>query len=601
MPFVIGESVGPYRILEQLGQGGMATVFKAYHAALDRHVALKVLHPAFMEDPNFLARFQREARLVAKLEHPYIVPVYDYAEHERRPYLVMKFIEGETLKARLGRGPLTSQEIADVVDVVGAALTYAHTQGVLHRDIKPSNVLIATDGQIYLADFGLARIAQAGESTLSSDVVMGTPQYISPEQAMGKKDLNEGTDIYSFGIMLYEMVVGQVPFSADTPFSIIHDHIYSPLPLPRAINKNVPESVERVLLKALAKERGDRFADVGSMVSAFKQAWETAGVPMQGTAITLPPHTVRAAGKATAKRAEVTPPPTRVAVVEPAGATVVGKEPRKKRSPWPFVAAGILVLLCCGFLLAARQGGFFPPPDKPTATAPAPTAILSTESPKTPAQPKTPAIDKPTSPEIEEARERVAASPNDPEAHLNLSLAYWDAGYPRLAFESLKTAADLAGQDGRFFVNAAEQMKERGAWIGAAAMYLRAINARGGMANASELLTPFHEAVYKAAIEPEMPAYLPFDAIARVDEPISLIARARHSLYNGGPEDGRIFLNQVNTLKPGMFESALLETEFLIKNGKTQEAKVALSDLDGNLSAPEWIRAEAHDLLLRLP
>jgi serine/threonine-protein kinase len=202
MSFNVGETVGPYRIMEQLGQGGMATVYKAYHAALDRYVALKVLHPAFHEDQTFQARFQREARVVARLEHPYIVPIYDFAEHEKRPYLVMKFIEGETLKARLGRGALTSQEISKVVDSVGSALAHAHKQGILHRDIKPSNVLIATDGEMYLADFGLARIAEAGESTLSSDSIMGTPQYISPEQAMGRKELDEGTDIYSFSVML---------------------------------------------------------------------------------------------------------------------------------------------------------------------------------------------------------------------------------------------------------------------------------------------------------------------------------------------------------------------------------------------------------------
>jgi len=232
MSFNIGENVGAYRIIEQLGQGGMATVYKAYHAALDRYVALKVLHPAFHQDQTFTMRFQREARVVARLEHPNIVPVYDYSEHEARPYLVMKYIEGDTLKARLQKGPLTSVEIEQVINSVGSALAYAHRQGILHRDIKPSNVMIANDGTMYLADFGLARIAEAGESTMSSDSIMGTPQYISPEQAMGKKDLDAGTDIYSFGVMLYEMVVGQVPFSADTPFSIIRDHIYTPLPLP---------------------------------------------------------------------------------------------------------------------------------------------------------------------------------------------------------------------------------------------------------------------------------------------------------------------------------------------------------------------------------
>ncbi len=162
MSFNPGEQVGPYRIMEQLGQGGMATVFKAYHPSSDRYIAIKVLHQAFMEDPNFQARFQREARVVARLEHPNIVPIYDYAEHEGRPYLVMKFIEGETLKARLHSGPLTPGEVEEIVIAVGAGLAYAHRQGILHRDIKPSNVMLAKDGSIYLADFGLARIAQSG-------------------------------------------------------------------------------------------------------------------------------------------------------------------------------------------------------------------------------------------------------------------------------------------------------------------------------------------------------------------------------------------------------------------------------------------------------
>jgi serine/threonine-protein kinase len=193
----------------------------------------------------------------------------------------------------LNKGPLTSQEIEDVINSVGSALAFAHKQGILHRDIKPSNVMIALDGVMYLADFGLARIAEAGESTMSSDSIMGTPQYISPEQAMGKKDLDAGTDIYSFGVMLYEMVVGQVPFSADTPFSIIHDHIYTPLPLPMKVNPNVPEPVQRVLLKALAKDRLDRYQSVEDLMAAFKAAWSEAGVPMQGTAITMRPGVLK--------------------------------------------------------------------------------------------------------------------------------------------------------------------------------------------------------------------------------------------------------------------------------------------------------------------
>ena len=272
MSFTNGLEIGPYRIMEQLGQGGMATVYKAYHASLDRYLAIKVLHKAFLNDANFLARFQREARLVARLEHPNIVPIYDFAEYNNQPYLVMKFIEGETLKARMQRGILSTVEILNVVESIGNGLAFAHKQNILHRDIKPSNVILAKDGGIYLADFGLECIAQTGESTLSSDMVLGTPQYISPEQGMSKKELDEGTDIYSFGVMLDEMTTGRVPFSADTPFAVIHDHIYSPLPLPSSLNPNISQELKRVLRKALAKERADRYADVPAFVEAFKLA-----------------------------------------------------------------------------------------------------------------------------------------------------------------------------------------------------------------------------------------------------------------------------------------------------------------------------------------
>ena len=297
MPFQQGENVGPYRIIEQLGQGGMATVFKAYHPNLDRYVAIKVLHPAFRQDPQFFERFGREARVVAMLDHPNIVPVFDYADHNGQSYLVMKFVEGETLKAVIDRKWPSKEQILGIVRSVGSALTYAHSQGVLHRDVKPSNILLADPGNVYLADFGLARMAEAGESTLSGDQLLGTPHYISPEQARGEKDLDAGTDIYSLGIVLYQLAVGRVPYNSDTPFSIIHDHIYTPLPMPRSINEKIPEDLERVLLKALAKDRNDRYASIQVLVDAFDNAargispWdeEDAGAAVPMTSATAAP------------------------------------------------------------------------------------------------------------------------------------------------------------------------------------------------------------------------------------------------------------------------------------------------------------------------
>jgi serine/threonine protein kinase len=355
MPFSAGENVGPYRVVEQLGQGGMASVFKAYHPALDRYVALKVLHPAFMEDPNFLARFQREARVVAKLDHPNIVPIYDFAEHDGQPYLVMKYIEGETLKARLARSPLKPAEGMKVIDAIGKGLSYAHKQGILHRDIKPSNVLLASDGQIYLADFGLARIAQAGESTLSNEMLLGTPQYISPEQARGERHLDVGTDIYSFGVLIYEMVVGRVPFNADTPFSIVHDHIYTPLPMPRSVNPKVPEPIERVLLKALAKARGDRFDTVDDLVSALKAALQGGELP---SAVAVLPETTQVAKEAGGE----------ASMSLPAGGS--------GRRRWLWVGGGLALACICmfTFLVIVNRNN----KSVPGETAPPPSQVVET-------------------------------------------------------------------------------------------------------------------------------------------------------------------------------------------------------------------------------
>ena len=608
MSFTVGENVGPYRIIEQLGQGGMATVFKAYHAALDRYVALKVLHTAFGEDPNFEARFQREAKLVAKLDHPNIVPVYDYAEHSGRKFLVMKYIEGETLKARLMRGPLSDDELNKIIVAVGSALAYAHKVGILHRDIKPSNVLLTPEGSVYLADFGLARIASAGESTLSGDMIMGTPQYISPEQAMGKKELDEGTDIYSFGVMLYEMVVGQVPFSADTPFSIIHDHIYTPLPLPRKINPEVPESVERVLLKALAKERADRYADIASLVHAFQQAWQEAGVPMKGTSVTLMKEAAATASPASGSGKEA---------ASAAGAKVAQapSKPKKKNTIWMIASIGGILLLCClFFVLASNRQKLFRDKRQPTETplVVTPTAILlATDMPlATPTllpplaeTPVSPTPSEPTpSPAVVEALKKVAQNPLDPNANLELALAYWDNGQKIPAYEALNTAANLAKPGDRpFFMTAARQFAQRDGWIAAAAMYLRAMKTLPPDAlPPPELEEAMHEAVYKASALPEMPQFLPFDSIAHVDEPISIVARGRSALFSGDTVKAHEFLKEIQAKSPNMAEVSLLEAEILFKEGDHDGAKKILGSLAADLGIPNWIRKQADEYLVQL-
>ena len=281
MAFELGAQVGAYQIIEKIGSGGMATVFKARQPRLERDVAIKVMHQNISQDTNFLARFEREARIVASLDHPNIVPIYDYDEHQGQPYLVMKYVRGYTLKDILRAEPIETSDILRVLTAVGSALDFAHKRGVLHRDIKPSNIIIDERGDAYLMDFGLARIAQSGESTMSADVMLGTPHYISPEQAQGNNDLDARTDVYSLGIVLYEMLTGRVPFVGDTSYAIIHAQITETPPPPRQINPTISSAVEAVVLKALAKSRDDRYSSPTELVNAFRDALTRGDAPPQ--------------------------------------------------------------------------------------------------------------------------------------------------------------------------------------------------------------------------------------------------------------------------------------------------------------------------------
>lgn len=369
MTFELGQTVGHYLVTDQLGQGGMATVYRARDIKLDRDVALKVLHQAFKADPNFTERFNREARIVANLSHDNIVPIFDTGEDSNQPFLVMKFIDGETLKARMSRGALSVAESIKIIDAVASALTYAHGTGILHRDIKPSNILLEQgSGKPYLADFGLARMADAGESTMSQDVMLGTPHYISPEQAQGVRDLNASTDIYSLGVVLYEIMVGRVPFVADTPYAIVHDHIFAPLPLPSKVNPMVPKAVEDVLLRALAKNREDRYPSAVEMADAFKEAIQASGLeamPSGAYRVPLPVDSRVTAGSTiletprpstnSGQRTPTIPMPAAISVNEQlltdqlrslSELRHIQQRKRQRANLWVFVGVAGLILTC---------------------------------------------------------------------------------------------------------------------------------------------------------------------------------------------------------------------------------------------------------------
>jgi serine/threonine protein kinase len=269
-----GHTLGQYRLMERLGRGGMATVYKAYQPSLDRHVAVKVLPTYLAHDPDFAARFEREARAIAKLNHPNILPVHDYGQKGDLVYIVMRYVPGGTLKEMLDQ-PLDLDTTVEIITQVGRALDYAHKQDILHRDVKPSNILMAEGKWALLSDFGLAKMVGASVQITKTGTGMGTPAYMSPEQAQGT-GTDARSDIYSLGIVLFEMLTGRVPFEADTPLAVLLKHLTAALPLPRELKPDIPEPVERVIFKALAKAPEDRYQRAGEMVEALERAVEEA-------------------------------------------------------------------------------------------------------------------------------------------------------------------------------------------------------------------------------------------------------------------------------------------------------------------------------------
>jgi eukaryotic-like serine/threonine-protein kinase len=394
MPDLIGQRLGQYIILEQIGKGGMATVYKAEQTSLQRTVAVKVLPAYFAHDDTFRERFFQEARAVGNLNHPHILAVYDFGQTDELAYIVMEYVKGGTLGQTMGR-PLSMDYTARIIEQIGSALDYAHRNGVIHRDVKPGNIMLRDDGQTaLLADFGLAKMAESKSALTRSGVGVGTPEYLSPEQGQGLK-VDWRTDLYSLGVVMYEMLTGHIPFEAETPLAVIIKHISEPLPHARALNPSLPPAIDNVMLKALAKDPADRFQSGAEMASAIRQVAQDNALTVPSLPMSKPPESLMRstppppvpetgnvaalAGAHTAPFA--TPPAVGAATIgysAPAGAaTVQPAGAAGGRSMLPVLLGGLLLILL------AAGGGFalFANGNTPAATPTAVAIALATAQP----------------------------------------------------------------------------------------------------------------------------------------------------------------------------------------------------------------------------
>ena len=345
---------GRYELHRRLARGGMADVFLARDALLDRPVALKVLFPEFATDPSFVERFRREAQSAANLSHPNIVSVYDWGEEEGTYFIVMEYVEGRSLAQILkDEGPLLPDRAADIVTDVAAALGFAHRNGVIHRDVKPGNVLISPLGQVKVTDFGIARAVTNEGDLTRTGTVMGTATYFSPEQARGES-VDPRSDVYSLGVVLYELLVGEAPFKGDSPVSVAYKHVSEQAELPTARNPRIPATLEAVTMKALAKNPANRYASAEELAADLRRFRE--GRPVTAEAILPPdaagPETVAvAAGAATT----VTPAAAGTQVVQQVRTSRWEDEPPRRSAAFIATIIVLLLALLAGLILLARN------------------------------------------------------------------------------------------------------------------------------------------------------------------------------------------------------------------------------------------------------
>lgn len=262
------KTFGRYKIIEKVGAGGMASVYKARDPRFGRDIALKIMPQTLLHDPTFRGRFEREARTIASLEHNSIVPVFDFGEEKGQPYLVMQLMGGGSLADHLTRGALSVSEATRIFHRIAGGLDEAHSKGIVHRDLKPANILFDRFGESYLADFGIVKVQQA-TAALTGNNLIGTPAYMSPEQVQGDAEIDGRSDIYALGAILFEMLTAEIPYQANTPVGIIMKHVQAPVPSILQKRPDLPQAIDDIIRKAMAKDKTDRYRTVGEMANAL--------------------------------------------------------------------------------------------------------------------------------------------------------------------------------------------------------------------------------------------------------------------------------------------------------------------------------------------
>jgi serine/threonine-protein kinase len=386
---------GRYEVLREVARGGMARVYLARDPRIGREVAVKVLSRELSQDPAFLARFEREARTIASLEHPAIVPIYDIGEQEGQSFLVMRYMGGGSLNDRIHMGRVALDQSLAILGRVAGALDHAHDHGVIHRDLKPGNILFDLKGEAYLADFGIAHLSGGATTLTATGTIIGTPAYMSPEQVHGDVELDGRSDVYSLGVILFEMLSGSQPYHADTPAKVMMQHLMDPIPRIREFDPDLPADWEAVFHRALAKSREDRYPTPMRLTQDVRTIARQGKLPSASDAAGPGPTVVQG------------PFPAQITTPAPQAPTVQGQGPAlgtrsiRRRIALGVLAGAMLALLGFGIRMALGPASPTREPDAPAGSPTQPAAVVvAMDEPTLPAATPIPAATPTLAPEF---------------------------------------------------------------------------------------------------------------------------------------------------------------------------------------------------------